>query len=279
MFPRAVAVAFLILLNAGAVPVTPAAADAPAHRIVSLIPSLTEDLFAVGAGPQVVGVSAYSDAPAAARRLPVISSATAVNAERVVALHPDVVLGIPSQAPMVADLRRAGIRVVLAPDDSFDDLFLDLRTAGALSGHEREARALTARLRARTRTLVASIDPRRRRPSIFVVLGDAPIYTVGDGSYVAQLIALAGGRNASGLRQPYAPYSAEALVARQPDALLVQHDLALTPSLHRAPWSSLRAVRAGRVFIVPDDALLFRPGPRYNDGLAWLITTLRRLPT
>ena len=106
------------------------------------------------------------------------------------------------------------------------------------------------------------------------MLGVTPIFTVGDGSYIAHLLALAGGRNASGLREPYARYSAEALLAAQPDAIIADRQSGLAGVLDRPPWDALRAVRAGRVYVLDDADILERPGPRYNEGLAWLIARL-----
>src|SRR5271165_2962754 len=139
-------------------------------RIVSLIPSLTEDLFAIGAGGQVVSVSAWTDYPPQAARLPVVGTASSLDTERVLRLHPDAVVGIPAQAPLVADLRRAGLQPSLLPDDSYEDIFRDLRRLGALSGHSGEAAALETRLRARTAQLERSVRG-SLRPRVFVVLG------------------------------------------------------------------------------------------------------------
>ncbi len=259
-----------------AIDVTVLAGPAP-RRIVSLVPSLTEDLFAVGAGSSVVGVSQYTDYPPEAKRLPQVASFAAINAERVVALHADLAVGIPAQDRLAGDLRRAGIRVELIRDDTFADIFTDLATVGDLTAHTVEARALIARLHARTAALTRSVKRRARKPSVFVVLGVAPVYTVGRGSYIATLIEMAGGRNAAGdVNAPYARYSAEALVARQPDLLVVDPDVRLSDVLSQPPWNALRAVREHRVYTLPDAAILERPGPRYNDGLAWLIGVVAR---
>jgi len=244
-------------------------------RIVSLIPSLTEDLFAIGAGSRVVGVSQYTDRPAEAARLPRVGSFSALDSEAIARLHPDLVVGIPAQAALVADIRRIGLRVELLRDDSFDDLFATLARLGDVTAHERAASALARALRARTAALVRTVPP-GPRPRTFVVLGTAPIFTVGDGSYIAHLIALAGGRNASGIVTPYARYSAEALLANQPDAIVADRTSAIGAVLDRPPWNALRAVRAGRVYVLDDAGILERPGPRYNDGLAWLIARLHR---
>jgi len=250
-----------------------AQAPAPAQRIVSLMPSLTEDLFAIGAGSQVVGVSQYTDFPAAATRLPAVASFTSVDAEHIVRLHPDLIVGIPSQAPLAGDLRRLGLRVEFIADDSFEDLFASLARLGTLTGRVPQARALAERLRTRTAQLVRTV-PTQPRPRTFVTLGVAPIFTVGDGSYIAHLIALAGGRNASGIATPYARYSPEALLAAQPDAIVADKTSGIDNVLARPPWNALHAVRDGRVYVLADAAILERPGPRYNDGLAWLIARL-----
>jgi ABC-type Fe3+-hydroxamate transport system substrate-binding protein len=277
---RSFVLAGLVALAAGTVASSPAGAVAGAQRVVSLTPVTTEDLFALGAGDRVVGVSEYSDYPPGARRLPIVGSYSAVATERILALHPDLVLGIAAQRSATTDLRRAQVRVVLLADDSYAGIFTGLETIGRLTGESARARALVARLRARTAQLIGGVRRRARAPRVFVVLGTAPIYTVGRGSYITTLIALAGGRDAAGeLAAPYARYSAEALVADQPDALIVDGAVGLDAVLNRPPWSALRAVRAHRVYTLPDTALLERPGPRYNEGLAWLIATIGRIPT
>ena len=243
-------------------------------RIVSLMPSLTEDLFAIGAGSQVIGVSQFTDYPPAAARLPQVASFSSLDAEQIVRLHPDVVVGIPSQAALTADLRRAGLRTVLISDDGYDDIFADLAALGRLSGRASEAAALSARLRAQTVELMRRV-PRGARPRVFVVLGVAPIFTVGDRSYIAHLLALAGARNAANnVSEAYARYSPEAVLALQPDVIVADHASGLAAVLNRPPWNSLAAVKAKRVYVIDDADLLERPGPRYNDGLAWLIGKL-----
>ncbi len=274
MLLRALALIVLALALPGA-----GAAAVPAQRIVSLIPSLTEDLFAVGAGGRVVGVSQFADYPPAARRLPVVASFGSVNAERILALRPDLVLGIAAQAHIAEDVQRAGVRVRLLRDDSLADVYANLRAVGELTGTRARADALVRALRARTAALARTRPRRRRPPAVFVVLGTAPIFTVGRGSYIAQLLALAGARNAAGdVRVPYARYTPEALLDRQPDALIVDPTVGFAAVLGRAPWNQLRAVREHHVYMLPDPAILERPGPRYNDGLAWLIGALRGLP-
>jgi iron complex transport system substrate-binding protein len=267
---------FVALARSAALAAPNDAAAGP--RIVSLVPSLTETLFAIGAGGQVVGVSQFTDYPPAATSLPIVASFASVDAERIVRLKPEIVVGIEAQSARLAELRRLGFSPTLVPDDSFEDIFVDIDVLGRVSGHAAQARALAARLRARTAALGARV-PKGERPTCFVVIGTAPIFTVGDRSYIAHLIALAGGRNAAGdLGSAYGRYSEEALLRAQPDTIVADRASGIASVLDRAPWNSLRAVRAQRVYIIEDAALLERPGPRYNDGLAWLIEKLHAKP-
>lgn len=259
------------------------AGSAAPPRLVAIVPSMADDLFAIGAGPQVVGVSRFVDDVAAAKNVPVVADFQSVDVERIVALHPDVVVGMPSQAAMVAGLRRAGIRVVLIPDDSYEDIFTDLRTLGDLSGRRPQAEALIARLQHETAQLRARAERFAYRPSVFYVVGTGPIWTVGRGSYIATLLEFAGGRNAAaGLTTPWGQYSEEALLRAQPDAVIAGRDTPISGVLAREPWRSLRAVREQHVF-TPEDAriddALNRPGPNYNEGLRWLIERLSPLST
>ena len=254
-----------------------------ALRIVTLMPSFADDVVAIGARAELVGVSKFSDDVPNSASLPVVGDFTSVDTERIIALHPDVVVGHPSQASLLAPLQRAGIRVVLIPDDSFDDIFRDLRTLGDVTGHAAQARAEIVRLQHETARLTASVPHRAYHPSVFIALGTGPIWTVGPVSYIGHLIELAGGVDAaSDLHAPWAQYSEEALVRAQPDAIVAGHDTDLAAVEGQEPWRSLRAVREGHVFLITDPRVenaLMRPGPNYNEGLHWLIERLSSLST
>ena len=247
-----------------------------AARIVTLVPSFADDVAALGAQSQLAGVSAFTDAPGT-NDLPRVADASSVDDEAIVALRPSVVVGIPAQARLVEPLRRARVRVVLLPDDSYDSIFANLRAIGALAGRQRRADATVARLRQETARLVARTRSFARRPSVFVVLGTGPIWTAGAGSYISALIALAGGTNAAGdLPAAYGEYSAEALLRRQPDMLVADASTHLELVVDREPWRSLDAVRHGRVYPV-DPRIIERPGPSYNDGVRWLMDRIAPL--
>ncbi|HVN68376.1 MAG TPA: helical backbone metal receptor [Candidatus Binatia bacterium] len=249
-----------------------------AGRVVTLVPSFADDVYAIGAGAQLVAVSAFTDAPAA-KALPRVADASSVDAEAILALRPSLVIGIPAQARLVEPLRRARVAVVLLADDSFDSIFANLQRIGELTGHRREAAATIARLRSETARIAASTRRFVRRPSVFVVLGSGPIWTAGSRSYITTLVTLAGGRNAAGdLDAAYGEYSAEALLRDQPDAIVADPAARLSDALGREPWRSLRAVHLGHVYSVDPD-LIERPGPNYNAGLRWLAARLAPLAT
>jgi iron complex transport system substrate-binding protein len=251
----------------------------PSHttgRVVALMPSFADDLYAIGAGEQLVAVSAYTDAPQA-RRLPRVADASSVDVEAIVALRPSAVIGIPAQARFVEPLRRAHVPVYLLADDTYDQIFSNLRVAGALTGHRREADAEIARLQRETAALVDRTAGFARRPSVFVVLGSGPIWTAGSESYITKLLALAGGRNAAGdLRAAYGEYSAEALLRDQPDLLVTDPATHIEALADREPWRSLRAVRRHRVYAIDPD-VLERPGPNYNEGIRRLLERIAPL--
>jgi iron complex transport system substrate-binding protein len=241
--------------------------------IVTLVPSFADDVYALGAGRQLAAVSAFTDDPRAAA-LPRVADSSNVDAEAIVALRPSLVLGIPSQARLVEPLRRAHLHVVLLPDDGYDSIFTNLHTIGALAGRAPEAVALVARLQAETAKLHARTLRFAWHPRVFVVLDSAPVWTAGSGSYISQLVTIAGGRNAAAdLGAAYAPYSSEALLEDRPDVLIADRATHLQVVLDREPWRSLQAVRLHRVYSVDSD-LLERPGPRYNDAVRWLLDRL-----
>jgi iron complex transport system substrate-binding protein len=246
-------------------------------RVVALVPSLVEDLCAIGAARQLAGVSSSTRDIACAKGVPIVGDFATVDVEKIVALHADVVVGIPAQAHLLDPLRRAGVRVELLDDDSYASIFGDIAALGRLTGREARASALNASLRAQTARLIAKRHF-KRTPSVFVALGTGPIYTCGPRSYIATLIAMAGGKNAvTWLPGAYGEYSAEALLRLQPDAIVTDPSVGLGAVAGREPWRSLRAVRAHHILTLADAALLERPGPRYNEGLRWLIERLAPL--
>jgi len=241
-----------------------------AHRIVTLMPSFAQDMCAIGAQRELVGVSAYSDA-ACARSLPVVNNFSSVNAERVVQLRADRVVAIPAQRAIAAPLERARVPVSYVSDDTYADIFTAIAQLGALSGHAAQAARVNAALKARTAALRRRVHY-KHVPRVLFVEQALPLWTIGPKSYIATLIHLAGGELATqSLQQPYAQFSDEALLRADPDAIVATSDAHIEGVLGREPWRSLRAVRLHHVFVAADSNMLVRPDPGYVRGLQWLI--------
>lgn len=276
---RRIAFALALALAACAGSTHERTSNSHARRVVTLMPSFAEDLCAMGSASLIAGVSEYSNTAGCALHAPTVANFSSVDVEKIISLHPDLVVAIPAQRRLTAPLERAGIRTAYMSDDSYDDLFRNINTLGRLTGSERSATGLNDRLRARTAELRAS-EHFSKRPSVFVVLQAQPVWTVGPQSYISTLLDLAGARNAvTHLPRPYAQYSAEALLKLQPDAIVAGSDTQLQTLLAREPWRSLRAVQRKHVYILRDPGVLERPGPNYNEGLSWLIEHLRPLST
>lgn len=258
------------------------------RRIVSLAPSVTETLFALGAQDQLVAVSRYCDHPAAARALPRAGDYLRPSIETIVSLQPDVVIGVetPANREKVEELQRLGIRVEIVPEHSLEDTWRSIRAVGKAAGKEERAEALVAELQAEldaVRDAVAPLPARR----VLVVVGHDPLVAVGEGLYLDQLIEIAGGTNvtrdlgrysrAPGAEPgeghatalgPWPRLSLETVIASGPEVII---DGAMgTESVEslRAWWSrfgSVPAVRDGRIRQQEGDALL-RPGPRLGEA-------------
>lgn len=242
------------------------------ERIVSLAPSNTEILFALGLGERVVGVTDYCDYPPEAKAKEKVGGFKDPSVEKVVALRPDLVLATGGiQREVVAQLEKVGVPVFVLDPHTMDEVPAGIRTvarlAGAAAEGERVAAGLEARVKA-VRDRTAGI-PEAARPPVFYEVWPDPLMTAGPGSFAHDMIALAGGRNvAAGTAQPYPKFSMEELVAADPAVIITPfEETAKALADGRRPgWRGLRAVRDGRVAVVNQD-LTSRPGPRLVDGL------------
>jgi len=194
--------------------------DSPAQRIVSLAPSNTEILFALGAGSQVVGRDELSDYPKEAKAIPSVGGSMGdFSEEAILALKPDLVLAAGLNSPdLVASLEKLGLTVCsLSNPKTFEDLYKNLEIVAQLTGHEKEAAELNKSLKARVAAVDEKIMPLSSRPVVFFELDAtdplAP-WTAGPGTFIDQLIVRAGGVNAGAkLEGDWAQISSENLVS------------------------------------------------------------------
>ncbi len=258
------------------------ALESAAQRVVSLAPSNTEILFALGAGDKVVGRDEVSDYPEAALALPTVGGWSGFSTESIVALKPDLVLAAEINSPeLVAELEELGLTVYyLSNPKTLEDLYVNIEIVATLTG--RDPTKLTDSLKARVAEVDEKIAPLSYHPSVFYEVDatdPSKPWTAGPGTFIDLLIARAGGQNVvslAGITDPYPQISLEQLVIAPPDIILLGDALyGQSPETvaARPGWDALKAVVEGRVFPF-DDNLVSRPGPRLIDGLEALAKLL-----
>ena len=234
---------------------------------MSLAPNLTEMLFAAGAAGQVVGVSAYSDYPEAAKELPQVGDAFRLDYERIVALAPTVAVVWETGTPAgVAErLEGLGIRVVSVPTRDLDDIADGVVALGELAGTREVAASAAAAFRAR----IAELRERYRGRStvrVFVQVDDAPLFTVGGPHLITEVLGLCGGENVFADSPAQAlPVDLESVLSRAPEVILSTDTDA--PAAYWSRFGKLTAVARGNLYRTDGD-LLARPSPRVADGAA-----------
>ncbi|HEY6074528.1 MAG TPA: cobalamin-binding protein, partial [Anaerolineales bacterium] len=249
----------------------------PAQRVVSLAPSNTEILFAVGAGAQTIGRDEFSDYPAEAKALPSVGGSMGqYSTEAILALKPDLVLAAEINAPeLVKQLEDLGITVYyLKNPKTLEEMYKNLQIVASLTGHD--ATPLVESLQTRVKKVDEKILPLSSRVSVFYEIdGTDPAkpYTYGPGSFGDLLIERAGGYNiAHNLSDPYPQMSLEQIVKANPSFILLGDSNWGTTAKQvkaRPGWASIYAVQSGQILPL-DDNLISRPGPRLVDGLEQL---------
>jgi iron complex transport system substrate-binding protein len=255
----------------------------PAQRIISLAPSNTEILFAIGAGDQVVGRDGASDYPAEAASLESVGDTFAgLNTETIISLEPDLVLAAEiTPVEYIAELEALGINIFwLANPDDINGLYTNLDIVGQLTGHQEDAAALTESLQARVAAVGSAIANVTETPTVFYELDasdpNAP-WTAGAGTFIDVLINSAGGQNVGAvLSGDYAQISIEELLVQNPQFILLgdaAYGVTVESVGERAGWGEIAAVQNGNVYPF-DDNLVSRPGPRLVDALEQLAALL-----
>lgn len=298
MFRKTLLIALLIVLLAACAPAVPSKdaagititdglgrevqLESAAQRIVSLAPSNTEILFALGAGDKVVGRDETSDYPEAALALPTVGGWSGFSAEAIVALKPDLVLAAEINSPeLVAELEGLGLTVYyLSNPKTLEDLYVNIEIIATLTG--RDPSKLTDSLKARVAAVDEKIAPLSAHPSVFYEVDatdPSKPYTAGPGTFIDLLIQRAGGQNVvslAGITDSYPQVGLEQLALTPPDVILLGDALygqSAETVAARQGWDRLKAVIDGKVFPF-DDNLVSRPGPRLIDGLEALAQLL-----
>jgi iron complex transport system substrate-binding protein len=243
------------------------------QRVVSLAPAITETLFALGAGPQVVGVSQYCDYPPEVLKLPKIGTFLTPNIEAIAGLRPTIVIGLQTSSDLreIHALREMGFSVLMVDDNSIAGIEAGIRIIGDAIGHASDGRALLERIHLQ----VAAIEARLRSVPdcrVLMVVGHQPMVAVGGGTYLDELLKMARATNiAADSAQTWPRLSLEYIIAMRPQVIL-DGQMGTDPNSPSAFWAkypTIPAVRDDRVVGYPENPTL-HPGPRIAQTLELL---------
>jgi iron complex transport system substrate-binding protein len=238
------------------------------HRIVTLAPSITDTVYAIGAGADIVGVSNYTKYPEEATKKPKVGEPLNPSIETIVALHPDLVLATQdmNRAETAEQLEKLGIPVFMVNPRGIAGIYASVANLGNVLNRKQDADALLARLHSREQAVRNRVKG-EPGPRVFFLVWPDPVMTAGKNDFVTELIEVAGGKSVTDdLPQDWPQMSLEAVVARKPDSLiLVRGQFAIDDLKKKPGWNSLEAVKANHVFYTDDR--IIHPSPVAFDAL------------
>ena len=255
-------------------------------RIVSVVPAVTEMLFALGAGDRVVGVGSFDKFPPEVEKLPRVGALLDPDLERILSLSPDLVVVYGSQSDFRQQLERARVPMFVYSHAELSDVATTLTDLGTRIGAAAQARQLVQEMERRIAAVRASVAG-KPRPRTLIVFGRESlslrgIYASGGYGFVHDMVTAAGGDNVfAELKQQSVQATSELILARRPDVILELRAEPLAPDLEtkeRAVWNTLAsvpAVRSGRVHIITDRRTVV-PGPRVGEGVEVIARVLHR---
>jgi iron complex transport system substrate-binding protein len=258
------------IIAAAHVVIAHAASTPASRRIVSLAPSVTETLFALGFGSRLVGVTTHCDYPAEARKIAKIGGFTSPSLEVIVAKRPDLVIGVSSATDPVKakEMERLGLKVTLLSLATVGDILNSMRTIARLLGDQQAGEKLVNKITAQFDQVKGRIAGAPRRTTLLAV-GRRPLVAVGGHNFIDELITMAGGVNIAGnASQPWLNLPDEYVVAKAPQ-VIIEAGMGSERSESTKHWMDLKsipAVKESRVYAYPSDKIL-RPGPRIGEGL------------
>ncbi|HBI15078.1 MAG TPA: cobalamin-binding protein [Desulfobulbaceae bacterium] len=249
------------------------------QRVIALIPSLTEIVFALGRGDLLVGATQFAKEPLAAAKLPRVGSYLHLDIERIVALRPDLCLAARDGNPehMIRRIEQLGIPVFALDPRTLQEISDSVTLLGDLLDAREQAAAITVDMAAKMAAVASGVRSAGERPGVFFQIDASPLVSAGPGTFIDGLITEAGGRNLAGERDSYPRFSWEEVLALQPEVVIIASmaggysEEQLKAQWFR--WPDIPAVKNGRVHVV-DASLFDRPVPRLADGLVELARLL-----
>jgi iron complex transport system substrate-binding protein len=245
--------------------------DAPPARIISLAPSVTEMLFAVGAADRLVGVTNFCDYPPEVKFKTKVGGMTNPSLEKIVELKPDLII-ITMEGNTKEDfdkLDELGLKIFVTNPRNFAGIMRSILDIGKITGYEKNAQDLVDQLKTREANVERLVE-HLSKPKVFILMSIGPVMTAGKNTFVHEMVEKAGGVNIAGTQGiTYPQLNREEVVKQDPDVIIAPSDLA--PSVDYITnaypeWKTLKAAKANRVYLIDANSMQ-RPGPRFVDGL------------
>ena len=239
------------------------------QRIVSLAPSNTEILFALGLGDKVVGVTDWCDYPLEALEKEKVGSYDTPDIEKIVALTPDLILvAYGTTMDVINNLIGLGLTVFGIKTTDLNDVLNDIKTIGEITDKEVEAQVLTSEMESRIQAVTDQTEELEERPRVFYIVWHDPLWTAGSETFIHELIEKGGGVNICQNITSYTTISIEEVVARNPEVIITSEWSFEWARNETGLLASTNASQSGRIYTCDDD-LVQRPAPRLVEGLEW----------
>ena len=237
------------------------------ERIVSLAPSITETLFYIGAGDKLVGVTKWADFPPAVENITKVGGyGKYANLEIIASLQPDLIIADDYSLSILDQLERIAPVVIVAPKN-IEEIYQKIELLGKITNREESAKAVISEMKGRV-SYVTSMVAGRPRPKILFITWWNPLYVPGNGTFQDDLIRLAGGENIFADVNGWAQVSIEQVLERNPEIIILSAHAGISPEeLCNTELTNTDALRNGRVYVISDDNIVSRPGPRIVHGL------------
>jgi iron complex transport system substrate-binding protein len=243
-------------------------------RYISLAPSTTEILFALGLDEEIVGVSSYCNYPQKAKSKEIIGEFSHPNIEKILFLRPDYIFctGL-EQASTIIELRRLNLKVYVSDPVNMEELLNSIKDIGKITNKEGEAESLIKDMENEIEEINSKVKLilAEKKPKVFIEIWHDPLTTAGKGSFIDELINLAGGINiARDIKRAYSIFSPEEVIKRNPDYIILAYMDKEKPAKlvrDRFGWRQISAVKNNRLYNDINPDILLRPGPRVIEGL------------
>ncbi len=245
------------------------------QRIVSLAPSITEIIFAIGRKDRLKGVTRFSDFPPEAAKLPRMGSYTQLKLERILALKPDICIGVRDGNPptIIHTLEALNLPVYMVDPGNLNEVMKTILEIGDLLNADEAAKTVVHDMEtrfSRIKSLAAKVP---YHPRVFFQIGISPIVAVGTGTFIHELITYAGGKNVSEGQTLYPRFNREQVLAMSPEVFVItsmaRGDIFQRVKTEWSSWTTMPAIQNKRIFVL-DSNLFDRPTPRLADGLELL---------